>query len=61
MSNEYLLEIKNLRTYFYIRGYVAKAVDNVSLTIHPGETLGLVLVRLGQHWLTSWQRGGSGY
>ena len=42
MSNEYLLEIKNLRTYFYIRGYVAKAVDNVSLTIHPGETLGLV-------------------
>jgi ABC-type dipeptide/oligopeptide/nickel transport system ATPase component len=42
MSNNYLLEIKNLRTYFYIRGYVAKAVDNVSLTIYPGETLGLV-------------------
>ena len=42
MPNKELLEIKNLRTNFYIRGYVAKAVDNVSLTIHAGETLGLV-------------------
>jgi oligopeptide/dipeptide ABC transporter ATP-binding protein len=42
MPNKDLLEIKNLRTYFYIRGFVAKAVDNVSLTIHSGETLGLV-------------------
>ncbi len=37
-----LLEIKNLRTYFSVRGYTAKAVDDVSLTIHPGQTLGLV-------------------
>lgn len=42
MANKDLLEIKNLRTHFYIRGYVAKAVDNVSLKIHAGETLGLV-------------------
>ena len=42
MQNNNLLEIKNLRTYFYVRGYVAKAVDNVSLTIKSGETLGLV-------------------
>jgi oligopeptide/dipeptide ABC transporter ATP-binding protein len=42
MLNKDLLEIKNLRTYFYIREFVAKAVDNVSLTIHSGETLGLV-------------------
>jgi len=42
MPNKDLLEIKKLRTYFYIRGYVAKAVDDVSLTIHSGETLGLV-------------------
>jgi peptide/nickel transport system ATP-binding protein/oligopeptide transport system ATP-binding protein len=42
MPNKTLLEIKNLRTFFYIRGYVAKAVDNVSLTIQSGETLGLV-------------------
>ncbi|MDH4010955.1 MAG: ABC transporter ATP-binding protein [Desulfobacterales bacterium] len=42
MQNTNLLEIKNLRTYFYVRGFVAKAVDNVSLTIRSGETLGLV-------------------
>ncbi len=42
MLNNNLLEIKNLRTYFYVRGYVAKAVDNVSFQIKPGETLGLV-------------------
>jgi peptide/nickel transport system ATP-binding protein/oligopeptide transport system ATP-binding protein len=42
MGNKNLLEIKNLRTYFYVRGYVAKAVDNVSLSIKSGETLGLV-------------------
>ncbi len=42
MENNSLLEIKSLRTYFYVRGYVAKAVDNISLTIKSGETLGLV-------------------
>jgi peptide/nickel transport system ATP-binding protein/oligopeptide transport system ATP-binding protein len=42
MENKNLLEIKNLRTYFYIRDHVAKAVDDVSLSIQPGQTLGLV-------------------
>jgi oligopeptide/dipeptide ABC transporter ATP-binding protein len=37
-----LLEIKHLRTYFSVRGYTAKAVDDVSLSILPGQTLGLV-------------------
>jgi len=37
-----LLEIKNLQTHFYVRGYTAKALDNVSLTIQSGQTLGLV-------------------
>jgi len=41
-SNDNLLEIKNLCTYFYVRGYTAKAVDNVSLSIQAGQTLGLV-------------------
>jgi oligopeptide transport system ATP-binding protein len=44
-----LLEVTNLRTYFPIRrgffrglaGYV-RAVDDVSFTVNPGETLGLV-------------------
>jgi oligopeptide/dipeptide ABC transporter ATP-binding protein len=42
MQNKTLLEISNLRTYFYVRGLVAKAVDDVSLLIKSGETLGLV-------------------
>ena len=42
MQNNNLLEIKNLRTYFYVRGLVAKAVDDVNLLIKSGETLGLV-------------------
>ena len=42
MQNKKLLEIKNLRTYFYVRGYTAKALEDVSLTIGSGQTLGLV-------------------
>jgi len=42
MESKNLLELKNLRTYFYVRGHVAKAVDDVSLSIQPGQTLGLV-------------------
>ena len=37
-----LLNIENLKTYFYVKGRVARAVDDVSLAIQPGETLGLV-------------------
>jgi peptide/nickel transport system ATP-binding protein len=40
--HDHLLEIQNLRTYFDVHGYVLKAVDNVSLSIGKGETLGLV-------------------
>ena len=48
-KGEYLLEIKNLRKYFPIRGGVfsqvvgnVKAVEDVSFTIKPGEVVGLV-------------------
>jgi oligopeptide/dipeptide ABC transporter ATP-binding protein len=37
-----LLKIRNLKTFFDIRGGILKAVDDVSVTIDPGETLGLV-------------------
>jgi len=37
-----LLSIENLCTYFYIRDHVATAVDDVSLSIRAGQTLGLV-------------------
>jgi len=42
MANKALLEIKNLQTNFYVRGHTARALDNVSLTIASGQTLGLV-------------------
>ena len=48
-ASEPLLEIKGLKKYFPVKGGVMlrtkaqlKAVDDVSLAIQPGETLGLV-------------------
>ena len=32
----------HLQTHFFVRGQVAKAVDDVSLTIESEQTLGLV-------------------
>jgi len=37
-----LLEVNNLKTYFYTRGGVVKAVDDVTFAMKPGETLGVV-------------------
>ncbi len=37
-----LLEIKNLKTYFYTDEGVSKAVDGVDLKINRGETLGVI-------------------
>jgi len=53
LENNILLEVKNLHKYFPVerspsgvfkstRGHFIKAVDNLSLFIHKGETLGLV-------------------
>ena len=41
-TNDTLLQIKDLHTYFYTVDGVVKAVDGVDLTLRRGETLGLV-------------------
>ncbi len=37
-----LLELKDVKTFFKVSGGILKAVNGVSLTIHEGETIGLV-------------------
>ena len=37
-----LLEVKNLKTYFYSDGVIIKSVDDVSFYVNEGETLGIV-------------------
>ena len=37
-----LLEVKNLKTYFYTRKGVVPAVDGVDFQVKPGEILGIV-------------------
>ena len=40
--SEKLLEVKNLKTYFYTDDGVVKSVDDVSFSVEKGKTLGIV-------------------
>ncbi len=42
MTSRNILEVKGLKTYFYTRRGVGKAVDGVSFSLKEGETIGLV-------------------
>ena len=37
-----LLDVKNLKTYFYTEDGIVKAVDGVDFSVYPGEVMGLV-------------------
>jgi len=41
-DNNYLLEVRDLHTYFYLHQGVVKAVEGANLRIRPGTTLGVV-------------------
>jgi len=42
MNTAPLLEVEGLRTWFYTRDGVVRAVDGVSFAVYPGETLAIV-------------------
>ena len=42
MAQAPILEVQDLKTYFFTRTGVVKAVDGVSFSLLPGETLGIV-------------------
>ncbi len=41
MNEDALLSVENLKTYFFTRSGVVKAVDGVTFSVHPGEALGI--------------------
>jgi len=41
-NNNVILDVKNLKTYFYMSDGVVPAVDGVSFSVKKGETLGIV-------------------
>ncbi|WP_257349939.1 ABC transporter ATP-binding protein [Pseudalkalibacillus decolorationis] len=42
MAQEKVLEINQLKTYFHTKRGIGKVVDGIDLTLHKGETLGIV-------------------
>ena len=42
MTDEVILQVRDLRTYFHIDAGTVKAVDGISFDLHKGETLGIV-------------------
>ena len=42
MTEEVILQVKDLRTYFHVDEGIVKAVDGVSFNLRKGETLGIV-------------------
>ena len=45
-----LMEIQNLKTYYFLPDYVIKAVDGVSMKIEEGEIIGERNSAIGKSW-----------
>ncbi len=42
MTDEVILQVKDLKTYFYTDEGIVKAVDGITFDLHKGETVGIV-------------------
>jgi len=42
MTDEVILQVKGLKTYFHTDEGIVKAVDGITFDLHKGETVGIV-------------------
>ena len=54
LADEVILKVEDLRTHFFTRTGVVKAVDGISFELHKGETLGIVGESGAGKSMTAW-------